>query len=143
MQGRFKFEKLTEYPHLAPNDRVIWEKFIITFPNAYASVDYDIRLGQGQFSDEEIGDNVYKENISGLTKFRIDVVGFKQDGSVDCIEVRPRAGLSAFGSALGCCYLLTDATRGMKCKPVVLTDKAQSDLEEICLAHGVELIEVD
>lgn len=143
MPGRFKFEKLAEYPHMAPNDVRIWEIFLQKFPDYYESVDYDIRLGQGQFSPEEIGDNVYIENLAGLSKFRIDVIGFKKSGEIDCIEVRPRAGLSAFGSALGCAHLLRAQLSDKKIIPVVLTDLAQSDLEEICLAHGVELIETD
>ena len=141
--GRFKFGKLTEYPHLAPHDREIWERFIEANPDAYDSVDYDIRFGTGGFSEDEIANNVYVENIATLSKFRIDVVGFKKDGSMDCIEVRPRAGLSAFGSALGCCHFLEQETNDQKCTPTILTDKAQSDLEQLAGSYEVKLIEID
>lgn len=140
--GRFPFTKLAAYPHMAPRDVTIWNQYIDLVPAAYVTVDYDTKLGTGGLTLAEIQKDVYKQNIASLQKFRIDVVGFKADGTIDCIEVRPRAGLSAIGSALGYCHFLSVLYPGSKCTPVILTDRAQSDIATLCQQFGVRLIEI-
>ena len=142
MTGRFYFKKLAEYPHMGPYDVELWERFMAKYPTAYFSVDYDTKLGSGGLSPDQIAGNVYKENLADLSKYRIDVVGYNADNSLDCIEIRPRAGLSAFGSALGCAYFLREIFPGVKVNAMILTDVAQSDLRELCEANGVRLVEL-
>ena len=142
MPGRFPFTKLEKYPHLGPHDVKVWEHFLKLFPDYFASVDYDVWVGEGAKQPEEIEQNEYTKNFEDLTKFRIDVVGYAKDGTIYCIELRPHAGLSAFGSTLGCTKLLAKMYPNTPVLPMIITDIAQSDLTEICFDYGVELVEL-
>ena len=143
MHGRFRYEKLTEYPHLAPNDKALWERFMGMFPEEYESVEYDCHVGEGVAYPEEMKDDVYAQDQTYLTKKRIDVCGYRKDGSIDCIEVRPRAGSSAIGAVVVNHELLTELIPDRRCTPLIITDRCQSDIERCCRLFGIRVIELD
>src|SRR3990167_6331851 len=95
MAGRFKYEKLSFYRHMGPQDAALWNRFIETFPNEYEQIDYDVWVGEGAIPADEAVGNVFKTNQKELTKKRIDVVAYRENGEIDCIELRPRAGSTA------------------------------------------------
>ncbi len=143
MKGRFKYEKMSEYPHLAPNDKVLWEWFMETHPNEYESVDYDMHVGEGVAPPLDTPPNEYTDNMAHLTKKRVDVCGYRKDGSIDCIEVRPRAGSSAIGAVVVNTELLAKLTPDSRRTPLIITDRAQADMVECCRLFGIRLIELD
>ena len=143
MHGRFKYEILSEYPHLRPWDKVLWDRFIETHPEEYESVDYDTHVGEGVMFPEEYKGNIYAEDQIYLTKKRIDVCGYRKDGSIDCIEVRPRAGSSAIGAVMVNHELLTKELPGERCIPLIITDRCQSDIKKCCHLFGIRVIELD
>lgn len=142
MRGRFPYQKLTEYPHLAPKDKAIWELFMEKFPEEYESVDYDNHVGNGAIFPDELKNNAYAQDQIHLTKKRIDVCGYRKDGSIDCIEVRPRAGSDAIGSVVVNHHLLTEAGPDLRCSPLIITDRCQSDIMQCCRLFGIRVIEL-
>ena len=60
MQGRFKYGKLSKYPHMKPEDVAIWERFLLDYPEYFDTVDYDVSVGVGRMPNELTGDNVEK-----------------------------------------------------------------------------------
>ncbi len=143
MHGRFKYEKLSTYPHLAPGDKILWERFIDAFPDEYETVDYDMHVGEGvQFEDKtKVG--VYQENQTYLTQKRIDVCGYRKNGNIDCIEVRPRAGSGVIGTVVVNHKLLSKLYPNNVEKAIIITDRAQSDIKQCCHSFGIEIIELD
>ena len=142
MPGRFPYEKMSSYPHLGPHDAAIWDHFIDHFPDEYLAVDYDAWVGEGSMPDPKAEGDPGKHTGEGLTKKRIDVVAYRADGSIDCIELRPHAGSSAIGAVLTNHFLLQGADTSSPCTPLIITDKAQPDLAGIAAKHGVKIIEL-
>lgn len=143
MPGRFKYETLSQYPHLAPNDRAIWERFMVAFQDAYESVDYDLHVGEGAEAPLDTPPDQYTENHRQLTQKRIDVTGYKKNGTVDSIEVRPNAGSSAIGSSVVNAILLRKLLPRTDVKAVIITDHAQADIISIAAGVGIEIIQMD
>lgn len=105
MARLFPYKKIDTYAHMGPYDVALWERFMVAYPDMYETVAYDEVVGEGAIPPDESAEDPYKKNFSHLTKFRIDVIGYRPDGSADIIELRPRAGLSAIGHALGGTHL--------------------------------------
>ena len=95
MQGRFKYGKLSKYPHMKPEDVAIWERFLLDYPEYFDTVDYDVSVGVGRMPNELTGDNVEK-GWKDLTSKKIDVVGYKNN-TITLIEVKPNARANALG----------------------------------------------
>ncbi|MBA7608307.1 hypothetical protein ES703_15484 [subsurface metagenome] len=99
MEGKFNYEKLHKYPHLLGEDKIIWSRFIDSFPNRFDTVDYDIHVGRGISSPNETSKDL-TEQWRQLTMKRIDVVGWKNQQPT-IIEVKKRVGLDTVGQILG------------------------------------------
>lgn len=143
MHGRFKYEKLSEYPHMGPQDAALWERFIDTHPDAYETVDYDMHVGEGAAPPLDTPPNAYTDDQKHLTKKRIDVCGYKKNGTVDCIEVRPRAGSSAVGAVMVNHELLRESLPGAKYTRRIITDKCQADMARLAALFNIEIVELD
>ena len=133
-----EYKKLLKYPHLGPEDTAIWSRFIEKNPNHYKSVDYDVKVGEGR-DYSSLPEDQYSEDLKYLSKKRIDVVAFV-NGEIHVIELRPSAGLSAIGQALGLADLYrVIAPADKRVVPVVITDKILPDMEVLCVKMGVWL----
>ena len=143
MTGRFPYKKLTEYPHLAPGDVKLWERFIDAYPDEYQSVDYDEHIGEGVPPPLDTPPNEYTEDVQHLTKKRMDVCGYRAEGTVDCIEVRPRAGSSAVGAVLINHRLFQNDHMQFKCRKLLITDHCQPDIKEFCAINEVRIVELN
>lgn len=108
---------IPRYPHMGPQESIIWHKFLAMNIIQFDRIEYDVRVGTGfipKWLEEEYkakrklyeqGLISYREleiteatlkSISALTKLRIDAVGYTKD-SIWIFEVKPRAGRSALG----------------------------------------------
>ena len=125
---------------MGPNDAILWERFIDKFPDYFSSVDYDWHVGAGIQPPDSILGTPYEEDAKDLTQKRIDVCGHKTNGSMECIEVRPHAGVSAIGAIL--CYhdLHQGDFENSPCTPTIVTDFAQPDLLDIAAKHGIKIV---
>lgn len=105
MPGRMPYHKRFKYPHMLQDDKDVWDRFMDKFPDAFDSVDYDFRVGEGQELNPE-WDPGMKIMVTALTQKRIDVIGWNND-QPSIIEVKQRVGLSALGQVLGYRELFT------------------------------------
>ena len=141
MDGRFPFQLLPTYPHLKPRDIIIWERFLRANPDAYKTCDYDFPVGTPADVDEDLMPETIAD-MKHLTKLKIDVVAHAEK-IIHIIEVKPHAGGSALGQVIEYDYLYTrDAKPEKDTQAVIITDKAQRDMAEVCAEHDIILIEV-
>jgi hypothetical protein len=80
-------------------DKLIWDRFILKFPDRFESVDYDFRVGEGEQLVLPLDEN-YQRMVKMLTQLRIDVIGWIGDKPT-IVEVKPRAVTSALGQLQG------------------------------------------
>lgn len=93
-----KYEKRYKYPHMAPLDVAIWERFIDQNPDFFDEVDYDVAVGSKPEFDTVVNSETGGDTLR-LYQKKIDVVGHK-GGNVWIIEVKPNAALTALGQVL-------------------------------------------
>jgi len=133
---------MSRYPHMRPEDVAIWELFIEQNPNFYETVDYDFRLGDGVLPADQVKDN-FDKNKHELSQKRADVIGY-HNGSIDIIEIKPRAGASALGQILVYLKLFETQHEGAQAlTPVVITDTLQPDMLDIYASHNILVHEIN
>lgn len=103
MAGKFNYELRHKYPHLIGEDKEVWDRFILKYPDRFDTVDYDVHVGSGIDAPDEV-DNKTAEQWKDLTRKRIDVVAWKRN-SPTIIEVKKRVGLPTLGQVLGYRFL--------------------------------------
>lgn len=137
----YPYGKLPAYPHMRPQDVAIWERFIEKYPDAYDTCEYDVAVGEGpDFSpivNHATGGSDHK-----LYQKKIDVIGHKGT-HLDIIEVKPNAGLGAFGQVLSYEILYLehiDANAATDC--VILTDRLAPDMAHLADQHQVRIVVV-
>ena len=133
--------KTGHYPHMAPRDRVIWERFLDQYTPRLAGVAYDVALG-GIVIDPAAGDHATRLAWQYTTALKVDAIALTQDACW-VIEVRPEAGVSALGAVL--CYVAmarVDTFTSRPLIPVVVTDRTSPDIQYCARELGVTLLEV-
>lgn len=91
-------EKRYKYPHLAPADTSIWERFLEQFPDFLGEVAYDVRVGQGTDPGPSQTPDM-REMAIKLSKLRIDVLNHVP-AQYYIIELKFDPGVSAVGQLL-------------------------------------------
>lgn len=84
-----------QYPHLLPEDVIVWERWLATNATKYLSFDYDVRVGPATDPGDNYDPNIRKM-ASDLSRRRIDAVATTPSGTT-LIEITRRAGLTAIG----------------------------------------------
>ena len=99
MPGQFNYERRRKYPHLLGQDYIIWDRFILLYPDRFDTVDYDVHIGSGIMppEDQPTSDDIQWQ---ALTQKRIDVIGWK-DNLPTIVEVKYRVSLETLGQLLG------------------------------------------
>lgn len=141
MHETFLYEKRYKYPHMGPEDKIIWERFIDKFQDAYKTCQYDYHVGDippHDFTDEA-GEAL---NQQGLYQLKIDVLGIKPNG-IDIIEVKPKAGPSSLGQVKGYAALYKKDTgyTGIL-NTVIITDRLMPNMEFLAKEEGVRIFVV-
>lgn len=129
---------LSRYPHMFPLDIAIWERFIISERNDFSGFSYDVKVGSGTEPIKGLGSE-YERMQAILSKYRIDVVGYKPDG-IRIIEVKPDAGTIAIGEIET--YTRLYARDFGTAEPIIgciVTDRFLPDMEWLCKEKGIEL----
>ena len=83
------------YPHLMPDDIVVWERFLDHFGDLYAHFDYDVRVGRGRPAPDTETAGIQKM-ATDLSQRRIDAVGHSL-GHSTIIEITTGIGMTAIG----------------------------------------------
>ncbi len=132
---------MARYPHLAPEDRTIWTRFIENGSYLPNLVWYDVRVGMAV--EVPSGQPEWMKRFAEYaTRKRIDIVGLRgQDYYI--IEAKPFAGVVALGQAI----YYSEAFRaeyehqGLVI-PAVITDRVDPDVRPVFEAAGVVVFEV-
>ena len=96
--GRFPYKKLAKYPHMKPEDVVVWERFITKNPRFFDTVDYDVPVGTGAPQNPEHPENIQRDGTI-LTQKKIDAIGYI-NGITTIVEVGPIADMRKFGQIM-------------------------------------------
>ena len=141
MSEIFPYELRYWYPHMMPADVKLWERFIAKFPNAYDSVEYDVKVGSAPEFDTIVSPETKGDDIN-LYRRKIDVVGFR-GASIDIIELKPRAGTGAIGQIVGYAKLYTrEFNPPEPVNRLIITDQLLPDMEFLASSAGVRLVVV-
>lgn len=86
------------YPHLLPDDIVVWEQFLKEHGQLFSPIDYDVRVGEGRPMPDLPTDNLKRMAVD-LSQRRIDAVGH-HGNTRTIIEITHTAGLKAIGQIM-------------------------------------------
>jgi hypothetical protein len=129
------------YPHMLPEDTLVWTRFLRKYEGRVTEVWYDLHVG----AELEVptGSPDYLSKVStGVTKKRIDVVA-KVDGKIWVVEVKPYCNMVAIGQAQ-VYHDLFEREFGMAgmTQPVVVCGTYDSDMVAYCEKSGVVIVPV-
>ncbi|MBA7523135.1 hypothetical protein ES705_15258 [subsurface metagenome] len=137
MAGKFNYEVRHKYPHLIGEDKDVWERFVLKFPNRFDTVDYDIHVGSGIEIPEE-PESKPAQQWKDLTRKRIDVVGWKINFAT-IIEVKKRVGLPTLGQVLGYRFLYQCQNPSTFLSPALIVC-SQIDRDDIDVLNRFEIL---
>jgi len=130
-----------KYPHMMPEDTVIWRRFVENGLYLPDLVWYDVRVGHAV--EVASGQPEWMKKFSEYTtRKRIDIVGRK---GLDywIIEAKPRAGVVALGQAVFYSLaFLKEYDHAAAVIPAVITDVCDEDVRPVFDAAGVLVFEV-
>lgn len=138
---RFPPTLLHKYPHMAPADVAIWERFLSAHAPNFLGFDYDVRLGGSVPLDPALPQYI-KDAARLLSAKRIDAVGHKANVHW-IIEVKPTATLTALGQVLGYSILYAQAHKPpIPVIPTIVCEALDPDLPPAFDRFHVQVIKV-
>jgi len=138
---KFDLEKRLKYPHMRPEDVRIWERFLETNSLDNALVAYDVHVGSTPTPPAGAPEYL-KKHIEAVYPKKIDAVLYFPTQTL-VTEIKPFAGLTALGQALGYQRLFSqDFPFVPQPTACILTDTAQPDIPSLCRWLNITLIEV-
>ena len=139
MPGKYNYEHMRKYPHMIGEDTEVWNRFIIRFPNRFDTVDYDVHVGKG-VDTSPLQDKADQDYWSGLTKKRIDVIGYK-NSLITIIEVKNRATLFTLGQVLGYRFLyLRERPEQNSVLILIICHKIDQDDQAVLSHYGIDVL---
>ncbi len=142
METALPLRHFPKYPHLLPGDVTLWEIFLARDHPDNITVVYDLHLGPGAELPTNLPDNI-KRMATAITQYRVDVVIYYPD-RIHVTEIKPQAGLTALGQALGYAFLYrAERPSDLRIVPTVLTNFLKPGLQKLYDAYGVEVWTVD
>ena len=136
-----KPELRMKYPHMMPEDTIIWKKFIENGLFLPDLVWYDVRVGRGISIPS--GQPDWMQRMADYTdKKRIDMV-WKTGPTWWVIEAKPFAGVVALGQALFYAELFeAEYVPGQPVLRGIITDHVDLDVKPIFDKAGIVVFEV-
>lgn len=129
-------KKLARYPHMFPKDIAIWERFLEQYAEEYTGFSYDIKVGKGTEVSPDMPEE-YARMADILSKYRIDVVGFKEN-LIEIIEVKPEASTVAIGQVVAYVSLyIRDFAPQVEVKGAIVTDRFIPDISYLTMQQGI------
>ena len=130
-----------KYPHMMPEDTVIWTRFLKNADVRIDEVWYDVRVGKAV--EVPSGQPEWMKRFAEYsTRKRIDIVA-RRGNDYWIIEAKPKAGVVALGQAL---YYAEAFKAEFKptasVVPAVVTDRVDPDVRPIFDRYGVVVFEV-
>ncbi len=141
MAGKFNYEVRYKYLHLIGEDKEVWERFVLKYPDKFDTVDYDVHVGSGIETPEE-HESKPAQQWKDLTRKRIDVVAWKNDFAT-IIEVKKRVGLATLGQVLGYRFLyLLEHTEISSVSLLIVCSQIDKDDIDVLDHFGIQYIVV-
>lgn len=129
----------TNYPHLLPEDSILWNDYLEQFSPPHYSFLYDVAVGPGRDPGPTF-DQSLREMALLLSKRRIDVVGILTD-AVEIFELTQSAGLKTAGQAIVYPHLLRVSwSLFVPILTTVVCRSCQDDIEPVLYAHDIRLV---
>ena len=129
-------KKLLRYPHMFPKDIAIWERFLEQHAGEYNGFSYDIKVGKGAEMPQSTPAE-YARMADILSKYRIDVVGFK-DNLIEIIEVKPEASTVAIGQVVAYVALyVRDFNPNIQVQGAIVTDRFIEDISYLTKLNSI------
>lgn len=129
----------TKYPHLLPEDALLWNNYIEQFSPTHTTFMYDVPVGEGRDPGTDFPENIRTMAIQ-LSKRRIDVVGISADG-IDIFELTQVAGLRAAGQCIVYPFLLKLTWNlTIPITTTVICRSCPIEIKETLLQHSIRLI---
>lgn len=124
------------FPHLAPAESPIWERFLRLYGHLWDRFEYDQRVGGGREVDPKDSDAT-KAMWRALTRKRIDVVGWL--GMQPTIfEISPRLGRTTIGALQAYYHLWVESHPGIVVpKLAAVGPRLDPDLARVMAAQGI------
>lgn len=141
MQGKYEYKEMSAFPHMGPEDTLVWRRFLEQYKDQYDSVDYDTKVGFVPLFVTQDKDAVGGD-IANLYLRKIDVVGFANE-EINIIEVKPKAGFSTVGQILGYVALWKEKYKDARTiHAAIVTGEAPLDVRLLAEQNGVEVFVV-
>lgn len=135
----FPYGRRYWYPHMAPLDVAIWERFLDSNTDIFDFVAYDVAIGDG-IGAEAIAAAGLPPASNRPYQRKIDVLG-KKNNMLFIVEVKPRASTAAIGQVKGYVTLFKrDFNIGSAVLPIIATDELLPEMEFLAKQEGVTLI---
>ena len=127
------------YPHLLPEDILLWERFLATNGAQFSHFDYDIRVGEGRAAADHYPDNI-RQMALDLSMRRIDAIGHTPD-QLFIIEITVSAGLKSIGQLITYPLLYQQSYRPTKpLHALLVAEYLQPDVLPALEAHRLDYI---
>ena len=121
---------------MLPKDIAIWERFLEQHAEDYTGFSYDIKVGKGTELPLSTPAE-YARMADILSKYRIDVVGFKP-GLIEIIEVKPEASTVAIGQIVAYVDLYKrDFSPTTEVKGAIVTDRFIPDIDYLTKQNNI------
>jgi len=85
---------------MSKSDTLLWNSFLVKYPDLFDSCDYDLRLGPWSDFPADLPDKIFFDGIWN-SLWRVDVVAYK-DSEIHIIELKPNSMANAIGQVI--CY---------------------------------------
>jgi hypothetical protein len=132
-------EKNRLYPHLMPEEIIVWERFLDTYNPTWDPIQYDVKVGTPVVTAPDLDQNL-KDMSDTLTTKRIDVVAWAA-GKPIVIEIKKIVGMKALGQAITYPILLAELLTSAELPDVlVIGETATPDMERIFQLVGINLV---
>jgi len=126
------------FPHMLPEEAVIWTRFLRVPPFKIERIEYDVKVGTLPEYPYPLPPEIFRAYES-LWRKRIDAVVWTPN-EILTIEVKPRAGHSALGQAL--MYRHRFQIERRPALPVIgaiVAERADPDIPDLCRLYGIRL----
>lgn len=126
------------YPHLLPQERILWDIFMKKFGHLYDRFEYDVHVGELS-PEHQLLSGKDREQVNAIYLRRIDVVGY-QPGTITILEVGPHAGIYKFGQIIGYMEMYEEYFAPAEdLKGALVTYLVAPDIKKLLERHGVDV----
>ena len=135
------FEAIPLYPHMLPDERVIWHRFYTPRIKDFLSVNYDVHVGEGMIPPPGLPEWI-QNVIAATSQKRIDAVA-ETLNNIWIVEVKSRAGMSAVGQLLAYEILYFKKFSPSKSlQKVLVCERIAADLDTVFEQYGIKIFVV-